>query len=250
MSLSDKLNRSKFFVEVFTVNQKFSFDHIRQSIDTGENHMDMGTDSQKFAKKVLFSFIDFTKSIDLLEEIPTFLLIKRIPKFYIDNGISEIGYYKYHLENHYIKITSILDYTAHFINTVYRLGIPSRKCNIYSITENLNLKGTNVGRILKDFESHFQDVKRKRNLVIHEGKYDNEQLNQLDSSLVPKELLKEDKILLDWFGSRKKQEVEKLVSMLISNNNSICEHLLKVFEQLVPVFFDSYNFLKLKETAN
>lgn len=247
MSLSNKLYRTNFFVQVFTLNQKFTFNHLRISIDTGENHLDIGTESEKFAKKILFSFIDFTKSLDLLEEIPVFLQIKSVPKFYLKNGISEINYYKYHLENHYIKITSILDYTAAFVNNVYRLGIPSRKCNIYALTENLNLKQTEVGKILHDFESHFKDIKRKRNLIIHEGKYENEQLKKLDSTLISDSFLKSEKILAEWFVERKKHELNKIISMLIDNQNSICEYLIKLLDNLLPVFYDSYNFLKTKE---
>ena len=112
MELTSKLNRSKFFIELFTINQKFTFEQVMTAAKQGIDHLEYGSESQKYAKKTLYGFIDLITSIEGLEETPIFFSINKIPSYFTKKGISEINYYKYHLENHYIKISSILDYTS------------------------------------------------------------------------------------------------------------------------------------------
>ena len=196
MALSDKLNRSNFFVELFTINQKFTFTQIKTAVEQGIDHLDFGTESEKYAKRTLYGFIDLVVSVDSLEEIPVFFSIKKIPTFFTKNGISEINYYKYHLENHYIKISSILDYAAHFINNIFQLGIPERKCSPFVVLENLNIKGTAVGDSFSKFNNHFQTLKHQRNIIIHKGKFESAAIKSIDSTIISTDFLKSDKILI------------------------------------------------------
>ena len=133
---------------------------------------------------------------------------------------------------------------SNFINEVYRLGIPARKCNVYSILENLNTKGTATAIKLKEFESHFQGLKRKRNIIIHEGKLDSEEIKSIDSAIFSKEFLGEDKILTDWFNKRKQDEIGKVLKKIHQDNTDVVNFLVDISETLKEPFLNRYNFLK------
>ncbi len=247
MPLSDSFNRSKFFVEVFTINQKFTFTQMMTAVKTGESHLNIGTPSEKYAKKILFEFGDLSSALDSLEFIPTFFSVNKVPSFYLKNGISEIEYYKYHLENHYIKITSIIDFTSNFINVVFRLGIPLRKCNVYAILENLNTKNTECATLLKKFERHFEKQKRIRNIIIHEGKHESEEIKFIDSTIMSKVFLGKEKILIDYFNSQKQVAISKVIEKVKQDNLDVSKFVADIVESLTQQFLNSYKFLKSQE---
>lgn len=247
MSLSEFINRSKFFVEVFTINQKFTFSQMKTAVETGESHFNIGTPSEKYAKKILFHFADLSNSLDSLELIPTFFSINKVPSYYLKNGIPEIDYYKYHLENHYIKISSTIDFSANFINEVYRLGIPTRKCNVYTILENLNTKDTESAVCLKKFERHFEKQKKVRNIIIHEGKHESEEIKSIDSSIMSKVFLGKEKILIDYFNTQKKLAISKVIEKIKQDNTDVSNYIKDIVESLTKPFINNYQFLKSLE---
>ncbi len=247
MALADSFKRSRFFVEVFTINQKFTFDQMKVAAKTGESHLNIGTLSEKYAKKILFDFADLSDSLDSLDLIPIFFSINKVPSFYLKNGIEEIDYYKYHLENHYIKITSLIDFTSNFINEVYGLGIPLRKCNVYSILENLNTKDTESAGLLKKFDSHFEKQKRVRNIIIHEGKHKSEEIKSIDSKIIGKFILGKEKILIDYFDNQKKEAVSKVIERIKKDNLDVSKFVSNIVESLKDPFLKRYKFLKSNE---
>lgn len=249
MPLSEKLSNTKFAHELVVTTKDIIADHMRIFLDTHQEFMEIGTKSEKYGKNTLYSFIDLKESIDTLELVPTFFAIKKVPRFYLRNGISETAYYKYHLENHYIKITSIIDFTSNFVNDVYRLGIPVRKCNVYAILENLNTKHTATGTVLKKFESHFQNIKKGRNIIIHEGKFDSEEIKSIDSTIISKEFLGKEKILHDWFMERKQREIGKVLQRINKDNTDVIDFLVEIIETLTEPFYNNYNFLKSLESV-
>lgn len=244
MSLSDSFNRSKFFVEVFTINQKFTFTQMMTAAKTGESHLNIGTSSEKYAKKILFQFGDLLDSLDSLDLIPIFFSINKVSSSYLKKGVSEIEYYKYHLENHYIKISSIIDFSSNFINKVYRLGIPLKRCNVYTILENLNTKGTESAVLLKKFERHFEKQKKIRNIIIHEGKYESEEIKSIDSNIMSKIFLGKEKILIDYFNNQKQVAISKVIEKITQDNNDVSKFVSDIVESLTEPFLYNYKFLK------
>ena len=249
MALSDKFNGTQFFIEVFTINQGFTFDQMKDILPKGKSHMDIGTPSQKYAKKIFFQYLDFASSVDILEEIPIFFSIPKIPSYYLKQGMSEIQYYKYHMENHYIKISSIIDFSAHFVNDVCRLGIPARKCNVFSVTENLNIVDTQVAETLKKFQSHFKDLKRKRNIIIHQGRDVNEEIKSLNETIFPKSIVEKQKNLIKWFHEKREKETKNILKMLDDNNNAVCDFLIELCDNLREPFLYNHNYLKSIDKA-
>jgi len=247
MALSDSFNRSQFFVEVFTINQKFTFAQMKTAVKTGESHLNIGTLSEKYAKKILFEFGDLSASLDSLELIPIFFSINKVPTFYLKKGIKEIEYYKYHLENHYIKISSLIDFTSNFTNEVYGLGIPRRKCNVYAILENLNTKDTESAALLKKFERHFEKQKKIRNIIIHEGTHESEEIKSIESKIMNKVFLGKEKILIDYYNNKKQIAVSKVIERIEQDNLDVGKFVSSIVESLKEAFLNRYAFLKSTE---
>jgi Cthe_2314-like HEPN len=249
MTLSHHISRSKFFIEIFTTTQSILVKHMKIALKVSEPFMEIGTESEKFAKNILYSFSDLTHAIDSLEEISIFFSIKNVPKFYTKKGISETKYYKYHLENHYIRITSTLDLISILINKVFRLGIPSRKCNAYSIFENTNIKGSPTAGALKSFETKLQSIKRKRNIIIHEGKLESEEIKSIDSYIMNNDFFENEKVLIDWFNEKKQAEINKVLKLFEEHNKIVSESILEIVETLTIPFQNSYKSIRAIESS-
>lgn len=221
---------------------------MKIALHSSKPFMEIGTTSEVFAKKIFYSFLDLTTAIDNLKHVSTFFSIKSLPKYYEKNDISEIQYYKYHLENHYIRITSILDLTVNFINNIFRLGLPQKKCNVFSVLENLNIKGSPTEKALKSFENKLQHIKQKRNIIIHQGKLESEEIKSIDSTIFTSDLIKQEKILVRWFNNKKQAEIKKVLFLFDEHNKIVCESILEIVETLTKPFQNSYNFLREVET--
>ncbi len=53
-----------------------------------------------------------------------------------------------------------------------------------------------------------------RNIIIHEGKLESEEIKSIDSTIINKEFLDEKTILVDWFNKRKQNELIKCCKKL------------------------------------
>lgn len=250
MFLPDKLNYTSFFWELLKVTKDILVRHMEVALRSHEPFMDIGTASEKYAKKIFYSFADLNSSINSLELIPTFISINEIPPFYLWNGISETQYYKYHLENHYAKIADIIDFASNFANEVYRLGIPAGECTVAAILQNGNSKDTATASALEKFELHFRQLKRIKNIVIQQnGKPDGEEIKSMDRNMNGNGLPGNKKIFSDWYKESRQAEIYKVINKIGEDNIDVLNFLTHFSDTLIRPFLHNYTWLQSLETG-
>jgi len=150
--------------------------------------------------------------------------------------IEKSKYYKYHLENHIIRITTIFDQLILFLNGLYELGIDPKKCSAEIVFTNQHTQKTKEVELLKQLLKSINGVKGIRNLILHRGEFNDEDLDDL----VSRELLKRYRkvedlesrdlkiyVILESYIS--KQYKSKKANEISSNNKVIGEFLSNFF---------------------
>ena len=95
------------------------------------------------------------------------------------NQMSRYDYIVFGIENYYLRLTSVFDRCLRLANVIYQLGLPERQCNNDSIIKNSHVKGTPVGKTLKELDKYTGPFRFHRNTVAHQATYSEKELDQL-----------------------------------------------------------------------
>lgn len=160
-------------------------------------------------------------------------------------------YYKYHLENHIIRITTIFDQLVLLTNGLYELGIDPKKCSADIVFTNQHTQKSKEVELLKQLLKGINGVKGTRNLIIHRGEFNDKDLDDLVSRELFKRHSKIDDlesrdlkiyVILETYISRKYKS--KKVTDISANNKVVGQFLNTFFEVAHKTFVAR---LKLKE---
>ncbi|WP_272152103.1 Cthe_2314 family HEPN domain-containing protein [Tenacibaculum aiptasiae] len=222
--------------------------HMKVAIDTQQEFANIGSDKEKYLKEVFVNYMTIKNAIDNLKFIEIYLSIDPIPEHYLENGIDEIEYYRHHIESFHIKCASIIDYITLLLNHTLRLGIPKRKCNVYSITENTILKGSELITKLKALENEFKELKSNRNKIIHQGDFESESIKDIDSTLINGDgLFDFGEVLTEYLKNEKKEKILKTIENLNEQISKIEFHLGEILEQLTPYIQEKISHFEINE---
>lgn len=123
----------------------------------------------EYITAVTKSAINIIFTIEQLEFIPVFMRRFTDKKFYTDYGINQPKYLQYHLENHFLKSTTILDQSIKLTSDIYNLGLTPKFSSLHQLTENKHTKKTKSVDILKKIDKEIQGIKTIRNQISHRG---------------------------------------------------------------------------------
>ncbi len=193
----------------------------------------------------LFHTVD--ESITNLDFFEHFLTTEEFPKHFLEKNISERDYYKFQLENFYIRCSSIFDFKMHLINKTLNLGL--KKCSYDLIKDNSNIQNTSLKTKIIELKSYLNKVIEKRNKIIHHGHFDSELLDGISAFIsipnLPEELYEEE------YEIYSKKEKDKNIKEAIKELNKITEKLKFYFEEilgeLIPIIELQITIFELKE---
>jgi hypothetical protein len=241
-----------------TIFKKFEDEIVGDNIDDffhpdviRENNSDLtfhdfGSPSQKYLKRIWTNYINLKWELKRLHNVEIFFTIDKIPDHYNQGGIHNLEYYNYHYEHFRIKSISVVDYLLLFINHCLQIGIPLKKCNIYSITENTNIKNSDLVQSLKDFDQEISHLKTDRNKIIHEGTFEPQSMVPLNDLILEYEenVIDEDDIEK---GELKREEINKAITHFRNEINMINAHVEIVLNNLIPHIKKQVEIIKLTE---
>lgn len=165
------------------IDDFFNPEKIRENNSELTFH-DFGSPRLKYLKKIWTNYINLKWELERLKNVEVYFSIEKIPDHYSEGGINNLEYYNYHFEHFRIKSISIVDYLVLFINHCLQMGIPVKKCNIYSFTENTIVKDGDLVQSLKAFEKDISNLKKDRNKIIHEGTFEPQSMIPLNDVIV------------------------------------------------------------------
>jgi len=149
-------------------------------LQTDKTYSDLSMNS-RYALDVFHKAMEMINIGEKLQHILVYLGGFPKPKYYESNDVTKADYIKYHIENFYIRVATLLDQSSLLINTIYELGYPERKVNADSVLENLNIKNTRTGKILKAFKQGIQGVQKTWNEILHKGIFEDPDLLELST---------------------------------------------------------------------
>lgn len=194
------------------------------------------TPTVEYARSVFEKCGNLINTIDQLEYIPIFIKEFPLEKTYTENGINHQNYIQYHLENHYLKISSILDQSIILVSEIHNLGIPPKLTSLYQLKVNKHTKDIPSLKILKAFEKSIQGIKATRNKITHRGEFQDSELTELyiNNFFNENNLQKNSKIELNDVINNKleylrknNQEVIKLVNLLFESLDTEFKYKIK-----------------------
>lgn len=237
-----------FALFIFQKVQPIYSEHWKLASKSDNKFEELGTDKEKYLKELFVYFTTIQESVEKLSQVKTYLSIDDVPKHYIDHDIEEIEYYRYHIENFHVKCISNIDYTTLLLNHSLKIGIPNRNCNVYSITENTNFKGTNLSTKLKAFDTEFQEMKTGRNKIVHQGNFESNELSEIDSNIFSpliSEIMGKD--LINHLSSEKDKKVSETIQKFEKQITRIQFHIGEILEELTPYIERQIKIYELAE---
>lgn len=205
------------------------------------------TEQDLYVKLVFQKAINIINTYEQLEFIPVF--VRRFPSrnYYNDNGINHPKYLQYHIENHFLKISTILDQSIILVSEVFRLGIPPKLASLNQLKQNRFTKGTEPVKLLRDFEKGIQGIKSVRILITHRGEFSDSEIDELGMYFFVSEKTddEEEQIVPEFYLRYKMKEIVKNKKQFLIKNN---EAILKLIKGLFILLDNEFNtrFDKLK----
>lgn len=226
------------------IDEFFSAEQIRENNEI--SFFQSGTLRENYLRRIWSDYINLTWEIDRLKNVEVYFSVNEIPQHYVNGGVSNLEYYNYHYEHFRIKSISIVDYLVLFINHCLQLGIPSRKCNVFSITENTILKASELVQRLKDFDKDIAELRSDRNKIIHEGTFEPLSLVSLNDVILAYEenFIDEDDLAL---AKLKEEQVEKAIKHFNSDIKMINDHVEIILNNLIPYIKKQVEIFKLSK---
>ena len=202
------------------------------------------SDSEKEICSIFKLSMNIFDELETLNFIPNFLANVPLKESLDEYLVDEYKYLVYHIENHIIRVISVLDKCSLLISELYDLDIKDERCScskiIYEFKDHLSVK---TYKYLNQFYINTRYIREIRNHFIHRGKFHDEKLNKLsDYAFLNRRGNKDlitDNILREIQGFNYFDYFCKLTE----NNKVIFNYLTLLFNSLVPK-------LKGKITAN
>lgn len=237
------LNRLEFSKEIIEVYIKdILITHPKLAIEFKQNIYTYGSKKEIYLKEV---FRLYTIINDTIEKL--YLSIKYLS---IENPIrevDEIDFYKLHIEYYNIKCISVFDYCINMINHSAQLGIPQKKCKYNNIIENVNLKNTLLVQKLKLYEKEVSKIKTDRNIIIHEGDWKSDSLNEIDSKILCNDFFNHGKEITEYFQQEKQILIKKSIKLISKQIKVFESHIGEIYICLIPIIIKRIKYFELDE---
>lgn len=203
---------------------------------------------------VLDVFMTATRIVETVEQlrfVPIFLRNFPRRKRFNKYGINHPKYLQYHLETHFIKIATLLDQMAILINKVFRLGIPEKKCSVDAILENEHTRHSAAAKVLKTFDKSIQGIKSVRNLIVHRGIFNDEELNEIGMFyyLSENRAPDEEELFPEWaLRFKTKFTIKRKLVTVTNNNRAVDTFVSNGFNSLISEFKRHHRLLTSNES--
>ena len=249
-NIKNSLEENKFVKKVSTFVSKIILENTH--IDENNNYIDKKPYDELCKEKiyiidVFYAISDILNTIDQLEYVPIFLRRFPIRKYYAEEGISHPKYLRYHIENHFIRLSTLSDQIAILVNEIFNLGLPHKKCSIELLLEIKHLKNTEILKLLKSLRKGIQGVKTIRNDIIHRGIFVDKEFSEIEKIHLIYEDVETKNNIISYADVRSitREYIKEKIDFLVKNNDTIFGYLNLLFNSLDSIFDKKLSELKV-----
>lgn len=175
-----------------------------------------------------YRIIDTYEQLKHIEIYFDRFLMKRL---LIKHNINSSQYIQYHLENHLIRISTVLDQFLILVNDVYFLGFSHKQCKYKPILKELKLYNKLMADALVLLNNEIDNSIKQRHLIVHRGHFDDSGVLWLK---IYEHLHKTDKSQ-NWDFNLKLQDdcaIYEKIETIQNSNKIVYEHIIYLFNLL------------------
>jgi hypothetical protein len=246
-----KLSNHKFYVRVRETRKKL--DNIKFTIHLAPDPDYVMSNQEEYSYDVLNNLTLISKAYEQLEYIPVFVTQFLGGEILLKSGITHIKYLQYHMENHYLKISTLFDQCVSLTNEVFRLGVPTKDASIRQLRSNKYTKETQSIVLLKELEKRIGGIKAIRNRITHRGEFNDPRFRDVQNFITlidtANQLYDENEINLtkenletvqqEWstqIATKMQDLIDKQLTQLEQNNQMIYNTIALLFDSLQSEF--------------
>jgi len=180
--MEEHLSGTEFEAELAKAMVKIVPAHLKACMENKVLDYDSyGTDNEKTLKLILKYFANIRSVLRDIDLSLNFLGKKRdvilSDYFFLE---SQGEYYKYHYENYYIRLSTLLDLIGKLGTLLYDLDLDLNKVSAYIFKDKAKKEGhENVSNIVDRLVEKFVELKTERHKKLHSGKADIEPFNEV-----------------------------------------------------------------------
>ncbi|WP_258098919.1 Cthe_2314 family HEPN domain-containing protein [Marinoscillum pacificum] len=170
-----------FSTELFEqthISYSFFFNN-ELGVDKGLERIDTYHDRFEYLGDVESNAIRLVDTCELLLNIHNQILNDAPDTYLRTLGFERIDFFHYTIQNYYIRISTIYDLLLVVSSNLLRLGIRESDLNEKHLLNNKIYKNYDFISSIKDFKSLINDIKPKRNTIIHRGYLQDDRLHEL-----------------------------------------------------------------------
>lgn len=174
-TMEEYLSGTQFEFELINALLSFAPRHMEECLkQTDLNYENYGTDNEIKLKQILKFYSNIRVVLRDIDLIFNFLakdrsnILKHYP--FLD---SQETYFKYHYENYFIRIITILDLLGKLGTVLYGLDLNLEKVSAYTFKDKANQKGYDtITEIVTKITEKLNELKSERNKKLHTGETD------------------------------------------------------------------------------
>ncbi len=124
---------------------------------------------QQYDLRVFFGLVAILRARERIALSRTLVRTFPISPARRGKGVHREEWIDYHFSYFVVTLASFLDLALALVNTVTRLGLPSRYCRFDLIVNHDRIRGTRIRSLLRGLDRILQGTKRERNQHVHQG---------------------------------------------------------------------------------
>jgi hypothetical protein len=207
------------------------------------------TESEEYVLSCLVEAGEIITACDQLHYSLAYLSGYRLRRTSAGEIITRADYIAYQMENLHLRFVMVLDRSLRLANTVFRLGLLARECNMRTVAENTYIRATSVKIYLKKLDKLVSPYRESRNIVAHSKRYSDPKLTQIEGYFI---FEKHDEVYHDLnvgqFRQSFKQDADEYVLGVRKKHdpavNGIVMAVADYFNALLPEVERRYNSLQ------
>lgn len=147
-------------------------------VSGGYNH-ELLNEREKYVTRVFRIQRNLVETTDQIRYIRIFLNRYPFRKMYLENGISQLEYIRYHTEGLYHKVHTVLEIMRLLVNEVYQLNIPVKDCSWLQLCKHINKK-TEPMKQMDAYYKTFKNLIDLRHISSHRGVFNDDEMDEIE----------------------------------------------------------------------
>jgi hypothetical protein len=217
-------------IDIYNENMLYGMQFIieKRLLDCNLNSYDYEFSKIFNCSNQIFSSFDRLRTISrLIEIVPS-------RSFFEERELQEDEYLKYNIESYLVCTISLLDRLSTFLNICLELKIKEKDCSFIKLVNKYDDKlPKSIATKLSEIHLATKNLRKNRNIVVHDGEFDDENWFMLSGLLMMRRTQSDFKYEKQLNGEIEKA-YEKYFVIMNDNNKIVFNFIYEILEITIP----------------